>query len=66
MSVKRDGSLSDFINTNGISILILTKLKLTKDEIKEVLDLKLSGIEVKSYSDYMLENEAKNRCGIYR
>lgn len=56
---KRGGSLSDFINTNGISILILTKLKLTKEEIKEVLDLKLSGIEVKSYSDYMLENEEK-------
>ena len=56
---KREGSLTEFIKNNGISILILTKLKLTKEEIKEVLDLKLSGIEVKSYSDYMLENEEK-------
>lgn len=53
------GSLTDFIKENQISILVLTKLKLTKEEIREVLNLKLSGIEVKSYSDYMLENEAK-------
>lgn len=56
---KREESLTEFIEKNGISILILTKLKLTKEEIKEVLNLKLSGIEVKSYSDYMLENEEK-------
>ena len=55
----RKGSLTDFIKEKNIRILIITKLKLTKEEIKEILNLKLSGVEVKSYSDYMLENEAK-------
>ena len=55
----RKGSLTDFIKENSIRILVITKLKLTKEEIREILNLKLSGVEVKSYSDYMLENEAK-------
>lgn len=56
---ERKGSLTEFIKENKISILVITKLKLTKEEIREILNLKLSGVEVKSYSDYMLENEAK-------
>lgn len=55
----RKGNLTDFIKEKNIRILIITKLKLTKEEIREILNLKLSGVEVKSYSDYMLENEAK-------
>ena len=55
----RRGSLTEFIKENSIRILVITKLKLTKEEIREILNLKLSGVEVKSYSDYMLENEAK-------
>ena len=56
---ERKGSLTDFIKEKNIRILIITKLKLTKEEMREILNLKLSGVEVKSYSDYMLENEAK-------
>ncbi|STO31277.1 Putative colanic biosynthesis UDP-glucose lipid carrier transferase [Fusobacterium necrogenes] len=50
---------SKFIKDNNVSLIILCKEKLVSNEIREILSMKLSGIEVKSYFDYMIENEGK-------
>lgn len=50
---------SKFVKDNDISLIILCEEKLTSNEIRDILSMKLSGIEVKSYFDYMIENEGK-------
>lgn len=54
-----DKEFSKFVKENDISLIILCKEKLESNEIREFLDMKLSGVEVKSYFDYMIENEGK-------
>lgn len=49
----------NFVKENNISLIILCKTNLKSDEIRAILNLKLSGIDVKSYFDYMIENEGK-------
>lgn len=48
-----------FVKENRISLIILCREKLASSEIREILTMKLKGVEVKSYFDYMLENEGK-------
>ena len=56
------GEESDFIHfvkENKISMIVLCKPNMNAQEIRDILDLKLSGVDVKSFFDYMLENEGK-------
>ena len=48
-----------FVQENNISLIILCREKLASSEIREILAMKLKGVEVKSYFDYMIENEGK-------
>ncbi len=48
-----------FVKENDISLIILCREKLAISEIRKILAMKLEGIEVKSYFDYMIENEGK-------
>lgn len=48
-----------FVQENKISFIILCREKLASSEIREILAMKLKGVEVKSYFDYMIENEGK-------
>lgn len=48
-----------FVKENNISLIILCKPKMSPEEINDILQLKLSGVKVKSYFDYMIENEGK-------
>lgn len=48
-----------FVQENNISLIILCREKLASSEIREILAMKLKGLEVKSYFDYMIENEGK-------
>lgn len=48
-----------FVKENKISLIILCREKLASSEIREILAMKLRGVEVKSYFDYMIENEGK-------
>lgn len=50
---------TNFIQENNISFIILCREKLASSEIREILAMKLKGVEVKSYFDYMIENEGK-------
>lgn len=56
---ERVEELKSFIASNRITLVVLAKLKLTPEEIQEILKLKLAGTEVKGYLDYMLEYEQK-------
>ncbi|WP_291255569.1 exopolysaccharide biosynthesis polyprenyl glycosylphosphotransferase [Fusobacterium sp.] len=56
---KENDDLVKFTKENDISLIILCKEKLESNEIRDILSLKLGGIEVKSYFDYMIENEGK-------
>ncbi|WP_349764233.1 exopolysaccharide biosynthesis polyprenyl glycosylphosphotransferase [Fusobacterium sp. SYSU M8D902] len=56
---KESDDLVKFTKENDISLIILCKEKLESNEIRDILSLKLGGIEVKSYFDYMIENEGK-------
>ncbi len=56
---KESDDLVKFTKENDISLIILCKEKLESKEIRNILSLKLGGIEVKSYFDYMIENEGK-------
>ncbi|WP_291259674.1 exopolysaccharide biosynthesis polyprenyl glycosylphosphotransferase [Fusobacterium sp.] len=56
---KENDDLVKFTKKNDISLIILCKEKLESNEIRDILSLKLGGIEVKSYFDYMIENEGK-------
>lgn len=56
------GEESDFIHfvkENKISMIVLCKPNMNAQEIRDILELKLSGVDVKSFFDYMLENEGK-------
>lgn len=53
------GEFSNFVKENDISLIILCREKLAISEIREILSIKLGGVEVKSYFDYMIENEGK-------
>ena len=55
----KEEDFSKFVKANNISLIILCKEKLESNEIRDILAMKLSGIEVKSYFDYMIENEGK-------
>lgn len=48
-----------FSDTGKIELLIIAKLKPSHDEIREILQMKLSGVQVKGYLEYMLEYEKK-------
>lgn len=52
-------NIEEFIKTNKISYLILAKLTLTDEEISKILHIRMNGIEVKSYFDYMQEQDYK-------
>ena len=54
-----EDNFSNFIKENNISLIILCKETLSSDEIRTILSIKLGGIDVKSYFDYMIENEGK-------
>ncbi|MGL6154898.1 MAG: exopolysaccharide biosynthesis polyprenyl glycosylphosphotransferase [Cetobacterium sp.] len=51
--------LKDFVKVEDIKVILLGKLKLTSDEIETILQLKLSGLEVRGYLAHMLDFEKK-------
>lgn len=54
-----ESDFNEFVKQNKISMIVLCKPNMTPEEIRDILDLKLSGVTVKSFFDYMLENEGK-------
>ena len=51
--------IEEFIKENKISYVILAKLHLTEEEIDTILKIRMNGVEVKSYFDYMQEETYK-------
>ena len=51
--------IEQFVKENRISYMILAKLHLTEEEIDTILKIRMNGIEVKSYFDYMQEETYK-------
>lgn len=49
----------EFVKKNNVSLIILCREKLSSGEIRDILSMKLDGVEVKNYFDYMIENEGK-------
>ncbi|MGX6591200.1 exopolysaccharide biosynthesis polyprenyl glycosylphosphotransferase [Cetobacterium ceti] len=52
-------TLKSFVKKNSIGIVLLGKLKMTNEEIEKILQLKLSGVEVRGYLDHMVDYEEK-------
>ncbi|MGL5124100.1 MAG: exopolysaccharide biosynthesis polyprenyl glycosylphosphotransferase [Fusobacteriaceae bacterium] len=48
-----------FMKKHKISLVILGKTNFTKEEIKNLFEIRISGVEVKNYYDYMQEIEGK-------
>ncbi|MGL6064074.1 MAG: exopolysaccharide biosynthesis polyprenyl glycosylphosphotransferase [Fusobacteriaceae bacterium] len=48
-----------FMKENKISLVILGQINFTKEEIKKLFNIRISGVEVKNYYDYMQEVEGK-------
>ncbi|MGL4687844.1 MAG: exopolysaccharide biosynthesis polyprenyl glycosylphosphotransferase [Fusobacteriaceae bacterium] len=48
-----------FMKENKISLVILGQINFTKEEIKQLFNIRISGVEVKNYYDYMQEVEGK-------
>ncbi len=60
--IKYNESLENqekFMKINKISLVILGQIKFSKEEIKKLFDIRISGVEVKNYYDYMQEVEGK-------
>ncbi|MCF2624583.1 exopolysaccharide biosynthesis polyprenyl glycosylphosphotransferase [Fusobacterium perfoetens] len=51
--------IETFVKENKISYVILAKLHLTEEEINTILKIRMNGVEVKSYFDYMQEETYK-------
>lgn len=51
--------IEQFIKENRISYMILAKLHLSEKEIDTILKIRMNGVEVKSYFDYMQEETYK-------
>ena len=51
--------IEEFVKENRISYMILAKLHLTEVEIERILKIRMNGVEVKSYFDYMQEETYK-------
>lgn len=59
--VNIDGleNIEQFVKENRISYMILAKLHLSEEEIDRILKIRMNGVEVKSYFDYMQEQTYK-------
>ena len=51
--------IETFVKENRISYVILAKLHLSEEEINTILKIRMNGVEVKSYFDYMQEETYK-------
>ncbi len=51
--------IETFVKENKISYVILAKLHLSEEEINTILKIRMNGVEVKSYFDYMQEETYK-------
>lgn len=51
--------IENFVKENKISYVILAKLHLSEEEINTILKIRMNGVEVKSYFDYMQEETYK-------
>ncbi|MGL4254341.1 MAG: exopolysaccharide biosynthesis polyprenyl glycosylphosphotransferase [Fusobacteriaceae bacterium] len=56
---KKDENLMKFIKRNRISKVIIAQTEFTDSEIKRLFDIRVSGVEVTNYYDYMQEVEGK-------
>ncbi|MGL5233082.1 MAG: exopolysaccharide biosynthesis polyprenyl glycosylphosphotransferase [Fusobacteriaceae bacterium] len=54
-----DENLSVFTKENKISLVVLGKPKFTKEETKHLFNVRISGVEVKNYYDFLQEIEGK-------
>ena len=52
-------NIEQFVKENRISYIILAKIHLTEKEVDKILHMRMNGIEVKSYFDYMQEETYK-------
>ncbi len=52
-------NIEQFVKENRISYMILAKLHLSEEEIDRILKIRMNGVEVKSYFDYMQEQTYK-------
>lgn len=52
-------NIEQFVRENRISYMILAKLHLSEEEIDRILKIRMNGVEVKSYFDYMQEQTYK-------
>ncbi|MGL5962915.1 MAG: exopolysaccharide biosynthesis polyprenyl glycosylphosphotransferase [Fusobacteriaceae bacterium] len=56
---KENGNLLKFIKNNNISKIIVAQTEFADEEIKKLFDIRVSGVEVTNYYDYMQEVEGK-------
>lgn len=54
-----DERVAEFTKKNKISLVVLGKTKFTKEETKYLFDIRISGVEVKNYYDFLQEVEGK-------
>lgn len=56
---KKHDSIIEFIKKNRVSKVIIAQTEFTDSEVKKLFDIRVSGVEVTNYYDYMQEVEGK-------